>query len=110
MVQLKRDARLAGRDVRTLSFAERVPHHGSDASPRRSDHAGMVERWATRLRNLKLVLFGGVVSRPAAVLEEVAAFPGLPAAATPDLADTVHPSLGQDMPPGDRALLPGLHD
>ncbi len=107
---LKYDAKLAGIDVRALSFAERAAHYGSDASLRRSDYAGMVERWATRFRNLKLVFFDDVVSRPDAVLEEVASFLGLPPGAAPDVADTVNPSLDQDMPPEDRAFLLGLHD
>ena len=107
---LKYDAKLAGTDVRTLSFAERVAHYASDASLRRSDYAGMVERWSARFRNLKLVFFDDVVSRPAAVLDEVATFLGLPSGSTSGVADKVNLSFEQDMPPEDRAFLLGLHD
>ena len=107
---LKYDAKLAGIEVRTLSFAERAAHYASDASLRRSDYAGMLERWSARFRTLKLVFFDDVVSRPAAVLEEVAAFLGLPPGSTSDLACKVNPSVEQDMPPEDRAFLLGLHD
>lgn len=107
---LKYDARLAGIDVRALSFDERVAHYRSDASLRRSDYPAMVSRWSSRFRNLKIVFFDDVVSRPAALLDEVLAFLGLSPGNAPDAALRVNLSHQQDMPPEDRAFLLGLHD
>jgi len=106
---LKYDMKLAGVDVGTLSFVERMAHYMSDVSYRRSDYAATLGRWSRHFRHIKVLFFDDISARPAALLDEVTDFIGLPRLQAPDIADPINSSFDGDVPLEDRMFLLGLH-
>ena len=106
---LKFDLKLSNVALASVSLPERIAHYTSDVSYRRSDYATTFLLWSKYFKLVRVLFFDDIGTRPAAMLNEVTDFIGVPRGEPLPGLQRLNPSLDGNIPAADRMFLLGLH-